>query len=236
MNITTWTPEATTALIMGAASGMTASEVAAKIGYSRSAVLGKASRIGVSFAMTADKEVRRREKQRVAMRRPRSKPSADWAGYRSRPRGGSAFQQSERLLAVSLHVAGLSQNRAAKEIGASAVTLKNWMADVDLVAKARDLVFQAREEARATARKRAEALATQTQHVMAWNEGVLRTFGERNADVIRRRLNGEPLSVIARDYGITRERARQILMKGVKTGIKAPPGLRLLNDRPGVAA
>lgn len=231
MNITTWTPELTTALIMGAAAGKTAAEIGAEIGYSRSAVLGKASRIGVSFPLTEDKEARRRERVSATMRRQRAKPPAGWAGYRSRPRGASAFQPSERLLAISLHLGGLSQNRAAKEIGASAATVKNWMADEELVAKARDLVFHAREEARATARKRAEAMANRSQQVMAWNEGVLRTFGDRNADVIRRRLNGEPLAVIARDYGITRERARQILMKGVKVGIKAPPGLRLLNDR-----
>jgi DNA-directed RNA polymerase sigma subunit (sigma70/sigma32) len=41
-------------------------------------------------------------------------------------------------------------------------------------------------------------------------------IGDRNIAMVRRRLQGESLTQIGRDYGVTRERVRQIVAKSLK--------------------
>lgn len=232
MNVTAWTPENVNRLRSLASAGKTATEIGQELRLTRSSVLGKAHREGISLPLDSRKRAVRNERLReqARNRKPRAKPSADWAGYRSRPKGGHAFTPQERLLAVAQHFAGLSMNRAAKSVGASPMTLRNWLRDPELADKARDVVNRAEAEAARQVALREAARDAEIRRVMDENEPILAQLNVRTATIIRRRCAGETLANIGADYGITRERVRQIVRNGIKRGIKAPPGILLAND------
>lgn len=56
------------------------------------------------------------------------------------------------------------------------------------------------------------------------------TFSERNMGILNARLSGETLEKIAKDFGITRERVRQILCKQARI-CKSIPKVQEENDR-----
>lgn len=237
MNVSSWTPERVTLLREYAAAGKTSSEIAAELRVTRSAVLGKAHREGVKLPITDEKIANRAARfgNRKGIKRP-TQPEA-WVGYRSRPFGGAAFTEAERLLAVAQYMAGMSGNRAARSVGASPQTLRKlWMQDVALVKKAAGIVEQARLDAKARAEKAEDERHRRTRAIMAQNEPILARLGTRDRDIVTRKLQGENLEAIGRSLGITRERCRQILMRAVGWGIVAPPGIQLTNNRLEVAA
>lgn len=230
---TVWTDEQQATLERMAQDGATAKEIGVILGFSRSAVCGRAGRTGVSLVMTAEKRARMHTPP--VSRRPRPKnrdiKPASWPGFRPRKRGASAFTERERLMAISSFLAGMSGAGAARLIGAHLSSLKNWMKDEDLVERAHQVLNLATADARSRAEQVRRERMARFHEVMTLNERILSGFSERNADIIRRRLQGEMLSEAARRHDITGERARQILMKGIAAGIVAPPGVRLLNDR-----
>lgn len=231
MNISTWTPEMVAVLTRRAQEGRTAAEIGAELRVTRNAVLGRAHRMGIKLPMTEAKQAAMigagREGGKV-----RRKPALDAKIRASRPRGASPFSDREKVHAIAARLAGASFRRAAEEVGATLQTLRvHWMKNEALVAEARALLERAVDDAAQRRHARLAKIAEQRSFIQRHNENLLKSMGNRNADFIRRRLAGDSLAEIGRDHGLTRERIRQILMKGVAAGIKAPPGMNLMNDK-----
>ena len=60
-------------------------------------------------------------------------------------------------------------------------------------------------------------------------EFILTTLSERERDILKRHVSGETTTSIGESYGVTRERARQILAKTIRK-LHSPPRLRILQD------
>lgn len=234
MNISTWTPEMVAALTRGAQEGRTASEIGAELRVTRNAVLGRAHRMGIKLPMTEGKKAAMGALISTGRARSkgRSSPAPTARIREARPKGTSPFADREKVHAIAARMAGASWRRAAEEVGANYQTLKlNWMKHEALVAEARALLERAVDDAAQRRRERLAQIAEQRSFIQRHNENLLKGMGTRNADFIRRRLAGDSLAEIGRDHGLTRERIRQILMKGIAAGIKAPPGMNPMNDK-----
>lgn len=213
----------------------TARQIADEIGgVTRNAVLGRAHRNGVALK---SEEGKRRgfssgQRPKVTGGRKGKFLPADHPCCKSRPRGAHAFSLEQRAGAVAARMAGASLNRSAKMVGAGFQILRQkWMHDPVVVERAKEILLQARADATREKEMRLSLLRARTAAVKAHNTSVLSGWGDRNRIWVERKLEGESLSSIAADYGVTRERVRQVLMRAVAQGLKSPPDINLLRDR-----
>lgn len=226
-----WTPEAHGRMI-DMAPRHTATEIGAALGCSRNAVLGRANRHGVSLASDLKTE-RAHTFKRGGPGRPKGiRLPEDHPSRRGRPRGSHVFSLKQRAAVIAAQMAGASWAKSAALIGASKQSAYlNWRHDPQVIAAALDVLAEAREHAAQQKRTRHRLQSLAAAAVAEHNNRVLTGWGDRNRTWVLRKLSGEPLSAIAADYGVTRERVRQILMKAVGQGLKSPPGINLLRDR-----
>lgn len=213
------------------ASSKTGTEIAQALGVTRNAVLGAAHRHGIKLCSPRGSRdfsaMGRMSRGRKGTKVPLGHPSR-----RARPARCAAYSLKERAGAVAAVLAGASYNTAASLVGASKVTVdKLWRRDPEVLAKAQEIFERAHREASARMEARRRLLSLQTETVMAHNRRVLAGWGERNRTMVLRKCAGETLAVIGSDYGLTRERVRQILVRAIQQGILAPPGVNLQNDR-----
>lgn len=225
-----WTAERQARLAALAAAGKSARDIAAELGVSRNAVLGRCYRTGVKLLYEPDFAALANARRRSGPRRP---PPPDAPIRRARRRGSSPFTLDERAAAVAARLAGASWRRAASLVGANFQTLRqNWMGDPAVMDAALATLQVAKREAFRARQERLAVLEFQRRMVAEHNERVLAKLDNRTATIARRRLSGESLAAIAADFGFTRERARQIFKKAIVAGLREPPGVSLLRDRP----
>lgn len=210
MGKTTWTDEQHARLVELAAEQMPTRQIASQLGITRNAVIGRARRTGVKLADPPPRRVR------GAMRRKK--------------RGGK--DDAFRIAALCSVLTGESASRAAKRLHVSEQSIANWRRDPDLMARATALAARVRtrwgaeqEAARLAALAAAEI---ERARVEAHNAPVLARASLRERNMMRRRVAGETLLVIADDYGVSRERVRQIEVKWRVDGLIVPH-LRPLN-------
>lgn len=224
-----WTVEKHARLV-SMAPHQTATEIGDALGCSRNAVLGRANRNGISLA--SEHKAARVFAYRGGGRPKGTKLPDDHPSRRSRPKGSHAFSLRQRAAVLAAQMAGASWARAASIVGASKQSAyQNWRHDPQVVAAARAILDEAHKDALQKKANRKRLLLLASAAVAEHNNRVLAGWGERNRTFVLRKLAGESLSSIAADYGLTRERVRQILMRAIDQGLRSPPGVNLLRDR-----
>lgn len=221
-------------LVELAANGKTGREIAAELGCTRSAVLGRAFRTGVKLPMDERKARLADHGRRKPVAERREKFPPRHAIHRKRARGARAFTDAEIAVAIAARLAGLSGAKSAALIGASQQSLaKNWMRDASLLALGKALHERARADAaeRAAQARELAAFAAEAQRlaVERTNQPILGRMPERHREMLERRISGQTLQQIAHTYGITRERVRQIEARWRVEGLVVP-GVRPLSD------
>lgn len=229
-----WTPDRHATLEEMAAEEKSAAEIARALGTTRNAVIGRAGRTGVKLSGQSPGFA---EMGRKGGRPKGYKPPASHASHRSRPLGNSAYTLEERGAALAARLTGASWARSAGIVGASAITLhRNWQHDPEVKDAALAILQRAKRFAWKDRCARLALLDLQRQMVADHNADILAGLDNRVATIAHRRLAGEDLAAIARDFGFTRERARQLFMRAVHAGLKEPPGVAFLRDRSADAA
>lgn len=236
-----WTTAEANTLREMANAGRTGTEIAEALGKTRNAILGYCHRNGVRLPWTAEKKAAQvRRNRRPRKPRPEQRTGKYWKfspehpARSSRPFGSRAFQDQQIATAIAAHLAGLSMAKAAKMIGASHQSLsKHWLKDPALLALGTALFERAKAEAAikaAEAHKVAEMRrAAEAHRVWTNNRPILEAMPERHRAILERRIQGETLQEIGDDYGVTRERIRQIEARWRLAGLIVP-GARPLNE------
>lgn len=209
-----------------------AREIAKALGITRNGVLGRAHRYGISINPNRDRHAFARGNNHSTGGRRGKKLPEGHPATRSRPRGSHAFSLEQRAAALAARMAGASWRKSAELVGASAQILaKHWSQDPSVIGRATELFNQARAEALRVRLVRQRLLALEASAVAQHNARILSGWGERNRRWVERKLKGESLAAIAADFGVTRERVRQVLMRAVEQGLRSPPGVNLVRDR-----
>jgi DNA-binding CsgD family transcriptional regulator len=234
---TKWTPERHRRVVTLAAAGLTGAEIAVQLETTRSSVLGHCHRSGVKLPMTSDKAERARPPARTKTLKAKLGRhfAADHPVRRKRDLGARAFTVEEIATAIAAHMAGLSRNKAAKLIRASAQSLSsNWLKQPDLVAAGRDLFERAKGDAAALAAKRRELedFQAETQRLTRErvNWPILGRMSERHRAMMERRIEGQTLQEIGDAFNVSRERVRQVEVCWRVEGLLIPGSRRLNMD------
>jgi hypothetical protein len=111
--------------------------------------------------------------------------------------------------------------------------LKNWMGNPELLASGRGLFDRAKADAAQRLAERGrleeERVAADAIRIAANNAPILALMPPRHREICGRRVAGETLQMIATDFGITRERVRQIEATWRVRGLIVP-GAAALSD------
>lgn len=234
-----WTAEAD-AIVEQMAPDHTAAQIAKRLGTTRNAVLGRSFRRGLSLyhpnKSATPEQMAERGRLGSSGRKGKTLPVGH-PSLHSRTKGSSAFSLRQRAGAVAALMAGSGYRLAAEIAGGSKVTLyKIWRFDPVVRAEAERIYAAAHADASARLAERRRMLDLQHNAAMAHNRRLLSEWGERNRSIVLRRCAGETLAAIGGDYGVTRERVRQICDRAIAQGLIAPPGINLRNDRSFVGA
>jgi hypothetical protein len=237
----TWTAEQQAALVALAVAGKSGSEIAAELGVTRNAILGRAHRTGVKLPMDGRKRMIAVMASADSRRVPKApKPQGarrypdDHPMYKSRARGARAFTDAKIAVAIAARMAGQSLPKSARLVGASAQSLgKNWLSNPKLLALGRALYERARAEATQEAARKREIAAFEAEtarlRTARINAPILAQMTPRHRLVCERRIAGETLQAIGDALGVTRERIRQIEAKWRLRGLIVP-GANPLSD------
>jgi len=150
----------------------------------------------------------------------------------SRPTN-ARYDFNQRVMAVAAHLCGKSFDKVSAALGPTPATLQKWQNYPEVFAAARvvaDRVLSDMEAERARLRELA-AFAAEAERIRVEtvNEPVFAQMSARHREMCRRRVDGETLEAIAKDFGITRERVRQIEGKWRCRGLIIP-GARPLSE------
>lgn len=160
-------------------------------------------------------------------------------GVRSKPK-----DMRLRLEVLALHYAGFSEAKAAKRMGVSQGSLRNWKRDRDLRAKAMLIGSEIKmERARAAAEKSEAAVAERRAYlskIAAHNAPILASLKPRHREIMMMQLAGANLAQAGKAFGISRERVRQIQVACRMRGLIIPdakplsaPSIRLAKTQSG---
>lgn len=237
-NLPGWTAEEHAALVTMAGDGATGAEIAAALGKTRNAILGRAFRKGVKLPMDDVKAARMRKGRKPRPvrepREPKATRAPDFKRFgpnhparQSRPWGQRAFSDDKIAIAIAARLAGASHNKAAKLIGAGAQSLvKNWMPKPELLALGQALFERAKADAAevATVRRELEAFEAETNRltIERINWPILGRMPERHRQILELRIAGETLQEIGDKFGVSRERIRQIEVTWKIRGLIVP--------------
>ncbi len=252
-----WTKERHARLVELAANGLSPRQMAADLGVTRNAVIGRCHR--------EDVPIKAYERKPRAPRPPRE-PRQCWRypdavvlrvrelyaegrsyadisdmtgatvgsiGYltsalprRHDTHRTAAHDFAFRVAAVAATLAGESFAKAAVRLDCSQSSILKWKRLPAVLAAAQPLAERIRAKWEAdqaeTARLEAEAAAEARALVDAQNAPLFAQMPHRDANMLRRRVDGETCAAIARDYGISRERVRQIEVTWRLKGLLVP--------------
>jgi hypothetical protein len=202
-----------------AASGIPASQVAEALGTTRNAILGRAHRTGVTFHGKRYKPPRKERAARI--------PRAPGAPRGGRRKGQYIKPRALILQCLALHLAGVSQVKAAKTFGVSFRSIGLvWKKDPVLMAEAQSIADRALAEARGVARERSAALkarqAAYQAEAAAFNEMVFKTLSPRQVSFLRAYVKHRNMAAAAEQFGVTRERIRQVVVLAERKGFVPP--------------
>lgn len=175
-----------------------------------------------------------------AMERLTGIPTANF-GYmlrdvpKRRPDSGCdrRYDDAFKVAAVASILTGESYDRAGKRLGVTHRSIWVWKQRPEILAHATALAerikaaFAAEQERQRLA---AEAAAeAESVRIATLNAPVMAQMGERHRAICQRRVDGDTLEAIGNDYGITRERVRQIEARWRLLGLVVP-GARPLSE------
>jgi hypothetical protein len=138
-----------------------------------------------------------------------------------------------RVSAVAAILTGESYAKASRRQGCEEKSILSWKARPEVFEAATALAERikarfAAEQERLRLVAEAEAEAERVR-VATVNAPVFAQMGIRHRNILQRRVDGETLEAIGQDYGITRERVRQIEVKWRLRGLEVP-GARPLTE------
>jgi uncharacterized protein (DUF433 family) len=267
---TTWTDEQQAELARLAACGARVIDIAAALGFTRNAVIGRARRTGVSLLYRtppAEPKPVRAPRPPPAPHEPRfvhpqetkdrvralylagekyteitrltGIASGNFVAWirdlpkRRITRSWKRYDVTFKIAAVAAILTGESYAKASRRLGVEEKSILTWKKRPDVFAAATALAerikanFAAEQERQ---RQLAEAEAElERVRVTAHNEPIFAQMSLRHRNILQRRVSGETLEAIGNDYGVSRERIRQIEVKWRAKGLEVP-GAKPLSD------
>lgn len=196
-----WTEEAHALLVEAAGRDLSAREIAAELGITRNAVIGRCHREGVAL--------------REIPRTPQGPTSRKYKGGKD---------DGFRVAVVCAIFTGESNAKCSRRLSISLGSINRWRRDPEIAAQAKALASRvnALHAARQADREAAEETSAQQEceRLGRVNAAVLARMPERHRKMMERRIDGETLEQVGAVWGLSRERIRQIEVRWRLEGLE----------------